>query len=269
MFVQMIVKGITRKHWSAELIIRALELINAGESDHAIAGITGIPAVTLRNYRQGRVPRRVHRALHSDEWCPDCGGATHDFEALPARPYSYLLAAYLGDGYVGPARHTTQLRFVLDQRYLGIVDEVCAAVDAIRGRRPKPFPDPHDACMHVVSAWKSWPCFLPQHGPGRKHQRKIELVRWQRRIVAAEPEAFLRGLIHTDGWRGINRVTAKGRSYTYPRYQFSNRSDDIRFLFCEVCDQLGIAWRLWGRWHVSIARRDSVARMDEFVGLKF
>jgi hypothetical protein len=268
MFARMSVKRIVRTHWPAELILRALDLIGAGETDQAVANTTGIPAVTVRNYRQGRLPRRVRQALDGDEWCSGCGSAPHDFEALPTRPYSYLLAAYLGDGYVGPARHTTQLRFVLDRRYLGIVEEVCAAVDAIRGRRPKPFPDPHDACMHVVSAWKSWPCLLPQHGPGRKHQRKIELVPWQRRIVAAEPESFLRGLIHTDGWRGTNRVTAKGRTYAYPRYQFSNRSDDIRELFCATCDRLGIEWRPWGRWHVSIARRDSVALMDEFVGLK-
>ena len=37
------------------------------------------------------------------------------------------------------------------------------------------------------------------------------------------------GLIHSDGWaRGVNKVHVKGRDYEYPRYQFSNRSDDIR-----------------------------------------
>jgi hypothetical protein len=36
---------------------------------------------------------------------------------------------------------------------------------------------------------------------------------------------FLRGLFHSDGWRGLNRVHVKGRDYSYPRYQFSNRSD--------------------------------------------
>lgn len=53
-----------------------------------------------------------------------------------------------------------------------------------------------------------------------------------------------------------------------PRYQFSNRSDDIRRLFTDACDLLDIAWRRWGRWHISVARRDSVAKLDEFVGLK-
>ena len=29
-------------------------------------------------------------------------------------------------------------------------------------------------------AWKHWPCLFPQHGPGRKHERKIRLEAWQR-----------------------------------------------------------------------------------------
>jgi hypothetical protein len=109
---------------------------------------------------------------------------------------------------------------------------------------------------------------FPQHGPGRKHKRKIELVEWQREIVRAAPGEFLRGLIHTDGWRGTNRVRVKGKDYAYPRYQFSNRSDDIRTLFTDVCDMLEIAWRPWGRWHISVARREAVAKLDAFVGYK-
>ncbi len=87
-------------------------------------------------------------------------------------------------------------------------------------------------------------------------------------MVARAPGLFLRGLIHTDGWRGQNRVTVKGRDYSYPRYEFSSRSDDIRRLFCDGCDMLGIAWRPWGRWHISVARKGAVALLDEHVGLK-
>ena len=85
----------------------------------------------------------------------------------------------------------------------------------------------------------------------------------------AAPGMLLRGLIHTDGWRGLNRVRVKGRDYEYPRYQFSNRSDDIRKLYTDTCEKLGIAWTQWTRWHVSVARRDAVARLDEFVGPKY
>ncbi|MBA3888784.1 MAG: helix-turn-helix domain-containing protein [Acidobacteria bacterium] len=35
-----------------------------------------------------------------------------------------------------------------------------------------------------------------------------------------------------------------------------------------TCDLMGIAWRPWGRWHISVARRDAVALLDEHVGPK-
>jgi len=102
-----------------------------------------------------------------------------------------------------------------------------------------------------------------------RERRRIELADWQRRIIEAMPRPFLRGLIHTDGWRGLNRVQVKGRPYAYPRYQFSNRSDDIGKLFTDACDRLGVEWRQWTRYHVSIARRGSVAMLDSFIGLKY
>lgn len=120
----------------------------------------------------------------------------------------------------------------------------------------------------VTSYWRGWPCLFPQHGPGRKHNRAIQLAPWQSAVADRHPGALARGLIHTDGWRGENRVLSKGRAYTYPRYQFSNRSDDIREIFCQTCDRLGVAWRPWGPWHISMATRDAVARLDEHVGAK-
>ncbi len=40
------------------------------------------------------------------------------------------------------------------------------------------------------------------------------------------------------------------RTYRYPRYEFSNRSDDIRAIFCKYCDCLGIEWRRMNRWSI-------------------
>jgi hypothetical protein len=61
----------------------------------------------------------------------------------------------------------------------------------------------------------------------------------------------------------------KGKDYAYPRYQFSNRSDDIRKLFTDTCDRLGVKWRRWTRYHVSVAKRQSVLLLDSFVGPKY
>lgn len=147
----------------------------------------------------------------------------------------------------------------------------CDAIEELRsGHRPVPRPDSAGLrCVRLNSTWRQWPCLLPQHGPGRKHRRKIELTGWQQEIVDAAPEAFLRGLIHTDGWRGWNRVRVKGKEYAYPRYQFSNRSDDIRRLFTDTCDRLNVKWREGTRYHISVAQRESVAMLDSFIGPKW
>jgi hypothetical protein len=79
---------------------------------------------------------------------------------------------------------------------------------------------------------------------------------------------FLRGLIHSDGCRFTNTIRHPKKTYTYPRYNFSNRSDDIRGLFCGACDLLGIEWRVMNAWNISVARRESVACLDELVGPK-
>jgi hypothetical protein len=54
----------------------------------------------------------------------------------------------------------------------------------------------------------------------------------------------------------------------YPRYHFSNESPDIRAIFGRACDALGIAWRPHNDHSLSVARRGSVALLDEFVGPK-
>jgi hypothetical protein len=94
------------------------------------------------------------------------------------------------------------------------------------------------------------------------------LTDWQAALVKGHPRDLLRGLIHSDGCRFTNTVRHEHRTYEYPRYNFTNRSDDIRRIFCGACDLLGIEWRVMNRWNISVARRASVARLDEFVGPK-
>jgi hypothetical protein len=122
--------------------------------------------------------------------------------------------------------------------------------------------------VEVGSFSKQWPCLFPQHGPGPKHLRPIRLTPWQQRIVDAETEQFLRGLIHSDGCRSTNTIRYGRKTYRYPRYTFTNASADIRALFCDACDELGIAWRRMNARNISVARREAVARMDEFIGPK-
>jgi hypothetical protein len=193
----------------------------------------------------------------------------HDLDALPDS-YAYLLGLYLGDGCLSEARRgVLRLRIVLDERYPGVIDECAVAMASVLPmNRPHVQPKSGAKAVEVGISSKQLRCLFPQHAPGRKHERQIALADWQARIVARRPDLLLRGLIHSDGCRFINTVRHGEKTYSYPRYNFSNRSDDIRRIFCDACDQLGIEWRVMNWWDISVARRESVARLDELVGPK-
>jgi hypothetical protein len=119
-------------------------------------------------------------------------------------------------------------------------------------------------CVAVTASWKHWPCLFPQHGPGKKHLRRIELAGWQRGIVEQHPDRLLAGLIHSDGCRVMNPVYGKH----YPRYEFTNHSSDIRKIFTNACDLYGVRWTQ-PKWKVvSIARAPDVAKLDLVIAPK-
>jgi hypothetical protein len=92
---------------------------------------------------------------------------------------------------------------------------------------------------------------------------------WQRLITETHPHELLRGLIHSDGCRFVaNQRSRRGAYRSYVRYMFSNRSEDIHSIFCEHADLLGIEWTRPSRRETQIARRESVAMLEEFVGPK-
>jgi hypothetical protein len=74
--------------------------------------------------------------------------------------------------------------------------------------------------------------------------------------------------VDSDGSRHLNRVCTRGRWYEYPRYEFCNVSDDIRRIFTDTCDQLGVHWTQMTAKKISVARRADVAFLDTFIGPK-
>ncbi len=226
--------------------------------------MTGIPRRTISGWRRGE------SRIRSRAECGGRGEARHDFSRLSPTQYAYLLGMYLGDGCISAARRGVFcMRIALDASYPGIIAECCAALEAV-------FPDKtarggkrRDCnCVEVSMYSKHWPCFFPQHGPGRKHLRPIYLAEWQQEIVDANHKPFIRGLIHSDGTRII--ATERKGSYVRraPRYAFSNRSEDIKRLFCASCDAIGVQWTRPSDIQIAIYRKASVALLDEFVGLK-
>ncbi|HYK95193.1 MAG TPA: hypothetical protein VE011_04900 [Candidatus Dormibacteraeota bacterium] len=186
-------------------------------------------------------------------------------------PYAYLLGIYLGDGCLTLAHgNVWRLRISQDASYPKIIEQIEQAITEVASRHPGRIR--RQGCFEIYSNWKHWLCVFPQHAPGPKHLRAIKLTPWQKEIVAAEPSELIRGLIHSDGCRTINRVTRSWsntvRTYEYPRYFFANHSAEIRGLFIETCGQIGVEARHNNRYSVSVARRPSVEILESIIGMK-
>jgi hypothetical protein len=250
----------------------ARELSDLGIVDGEPAKICGVSVRAVRHWRAGnrRAGNRcTTRNESSTPVCPRCHGRSLDTAA-----YSYLLGLYLGDGHITSAPRSHVLWIACSDAWPGLLGLARHAASLVMpSSRVFCSSQRGVNCTYVKSVSKHWLCLFPQHGPGRKHERRIELQPWQQTIVDSHPGDFARGLFHSDGCRVINRVRRpvrdRDRWYEYPRYLFVNRSEDIHQLCGEALDRLGVAWRFSKPTTISVARREAVARLDEFVGPKY
>jgi hypothetical protein len=229
---------------------------------------TGVSRSTLRYWRDHPEAQNRHAA------CPRCDTENPGLPE-PARDYAYLLGLYLGDGYINPMGDRRKgvwiLRITCADAWPGPQEECKSAIRALRpGKKVATLQ--REGCTDVLAWSKHWPCLFPQHG-GKKHERKIELAHWQRVITDSQAAALARGLFHSDGCRFVNRVRRPlsdgDRWYEYPRYMFTNESADILRLCGDPLDLLEVAWCFSRRNTISVARKEAVARLDEFVGPKY
>jgi hypothetical protein len=250
------------------LVETALLLSGAGILDRENAQTCGVSVQAILHWRAGRRRNEAPGRKSTANRCPRCNEIPLDESA-----YAYLLGLYLGDGHLTRGRREVYaLSVFCCDSWPGLIAAAEAALCAVMPTSGV-FRVQRSGCTEVKSTSKHWPCLFPQHGPGRKHFRPIELQPWQHSIVSAFPGPFVRGLFHSDGCRFTNRVRrplASGdRWYEYPRYMFTNESRDILGICGATLDQLEVSWRFSRRNTISVARREAVARLDEFVGPKF
>lgn len=248
------------------IVAIGLLLSDIGVIDRDNARVCGVTIRTIRRWRRLYQRRGLPRGGPSVARCPRCTN-----RPLDGRAYTFLLGVYLGDGHiVRTARGCFVLALFQDAKYAESILEWCEAVRTVKGGKVATRRMP--GCVVVQSYWKHWPCLFPQHGAGRKHLRRIVLEPWQEDLVRAHPEAFLRGLFHSDGCRITNwtcrTVAGRPKRYEYPRYFFNNRSPDIIDLCAWALDLLGVVYRRPKPDAVSVARREAVATLDGFVGPK-
>lgn len=182
---------------------------------------------------------------------------------LPIADYSYLLGIYLGDGCITDFARTQRLRVFCDTKYPTLIATFGELLQRVfrHSRLHRTAIRESTTVLSVYAQHLS--CLFPQHGPGKKHDRAVDLEPWQRDAIAAAPWPFLRGCIQTDGCHFVDRT---GR-YEYLSYEFSNLSAGVMDAFCWACELVGIAYRRYARY-TRIYRRESVQLLVENVGFK-
>ncbi|WP_406316867.1 helix-turn-helix domain-containing protein [Streptosporangium sp. NBC_01639] len=251
-----------------ETVDRALRLSALGLVDREVAQLCGVSLGAVQKWRTRTRRTSENEDIRRHRSCPRCHNRALDLEA-----YAYLLGLYLGDGHILLCKKDVyQLSLACCNTWPGLLEaaaETMAVVMPTSSVSRRRF----SGCTEVKSYSKHWACLFPQHGPGRKHEREITLEQWQREIIEEHPGRFARGLIHSDGYRGTNRVrrhsNGSNRWYEYPRYLFANESRDILRLCGETLDLLGVAWRHSKPNTISVAKREAVERLDMFVGPKY
>lgn len=153
--------------------------------------------------------------------------------------YSYILGLYLGDGYINKMKRTYKLRIFLDAKYPNIITECINNLQTLfPNNKIHTVNNYHNNNLSYVSIGvysNQLPNLFPQHGTGKKHQRKITLQPWQTQII--NPEKLLRGLFHSDGCYYTQKINNK---YEYQYYNFTNFSQDILDIWKIYVESLNI-----------------------------
>jgi hypothetical protein len=121
----------------------------------------------------------------------------------------------------------------------------------------------HGTWVEVYCYSKSWPCLFPQHGPGKKHQRRIVLTDWQTTPADRWPEQLARGLIHS----GRVPLSEQRRELVMAALQLhagvrQHPVDLVRRV------QPARVHRTKARTTIYVSRKADVAVLDGFIGRK-
>lgn len=185
---------------------------------------------------------------------------------IEPKSYSYILGLYLGDGYINKMKRTYKLRITLDVNQDLVIDECIKHLKILFPKNKiNPVKRKNKNCLDVIVYSNKLNIYFPQLGNGMKHQRKIELTKEQIEII--DTKFLMKGLFHSDGSFYI-------AGNKYPRYNFTNKSEDIIKIFLECLDVYNIDNRLIYNkrnniYKIQIQKRKYVNILYQLLGEKY
>lgn len=188
--------------------------------------------------------------------------------------YFYILGQYLGDGCINEMKNkrTHVLRIACADKYPKIIEEVKNCLGLV-------FPNnkvqnvQSRGCKLIGIYNCNLPLIFPQHGSGKKHNRKIELSDWQEKFI--NYEQLIKGLFHSDGHLHIGNELVKNKNRI--SYSFTNCSRDIIEIYSKGLDSLNIKYRIRDKkdnrnktkaYIVDTAIKNESLKLMDIIGIK-
>lgn len=246
-----------------EIIKKAIELYENGQNKCEISRELGISRSTIRGWLNNRGPV-LELVYRGDLKSLPSGVPVRIRAGLPPiespKHYAYILGVYLGDGHISKQARTYRLRIFQDARYKNLIERYKLYLSKIFPKNKVSISKWHvENCKVIMVHNNEIPLLFPQHGSGRKHSRDIFLEDWQKKIVSKYPNEFISGLIDSDGCRFVVKKTGD------IRYQFTNKSEDIKQIFKWACGLIGVECNLRkGYKNVTVQKQSSVKIMEGF-----
>lgn len=244
--------------YDIEIVKKVVEEFNQNPNKLALSKKYKIPRATLRYWLKSDFLEKKNVAkLEEDNYIEKVYDRVRENKKI----YNFILGLYIGDGCITKNKMSYKIRIVQDSKYQNSIKEISSVMEIFFQKRSSL--TQQEGCAVVTIFDKYLPLYFPQHGPGKKHERKIELSQFQ--LENLDYENLMRGLFISDG----SYYLAKKK---YERYNFTNKSLDIINIFRQCLYHFDIShgFRIKpnGIYIVEIQKKSEVMKTKEIVGVK-
>lgn len=244
--------------YDIKIVMKVVEEFNLNPNKLALSKKYKIPRATIRYWLDSDYLERKNLAkLEEDNYLEKVQDRVRNNKKI----YNFILGLYIGDGCITKNRMSYKLRIVQDKKYQNSIQEISCVLNDFFQKSSTV--TQREGCSVVTIFDKYLPLYFPQHGPGKKHDRKIELSDFQ--IKNIDYGNLMRGLFVSDGsyYLAVKK---------YERYNFTNKSLEIINIFRDCLNHFDILhkWRIKpnGIYIVEIQKKSEVIKMKEIVGVK-
>jgi hypothetical protein len=170
--------------------------------------------------------------------------------------YSYVLGLYLGDGYIIKTKRTYRLRIYNTVEYDNLNGYIINNLQKIFIKNKVNYVN-FKSYLSIYVYSNKLPILFPQYGSGKKQDRKIELLDWQKEII--NYKYLFAGLMHSDGSIYFDRK--------YKMCDFTNYSEDILNIYKLCLENLNLNYTT-SKHRIFIRNRPNMLWIDENIGDK-